>query len=319
MKVILIEEKKLKNTPKISILIPAYNVEQWIEESLLSILKQPYQNIEVIVVDDCSTDNTYKLIKGIAATDSRIISLRNSNNLGIVGALNYGLTYCTGDYILRHDGDDVSESHRIIGQLSYLIENELDLVGTQMLPIDSVGNIIGPTSKLPLSHELIARIANFSSPLTHVWLCKREIYNKLEGYRNVPYAEDFDFILRAIDAGFKCGNTFSALTRIRHRDGNTSDVASLSQRRGHFYALKLHKQRVKTGIDNYNLSDSEKLLESNKIVALAHNKSTKMLSAAYRSNNRLMTILYVICSCALSYYNTHYILTRILVKRILSK
>ncbi|WP_260863431.1 glycosyltransferase family 2 protein [Citrobacter sp. Marseille-Q6884] len=309
----------MKNTPKISVLIPAYNVEQWVEESLLSILRQTYENLEVIVVDDCSTDKTYELIKGMAARDSRIVSLRNSSNLGIVGTLNYGLRYCTGDYILRHDADDVSESNRITEQLSCLIENKLDLVGTQMLPIDNEGNIIGPISKLPLSHEMIARIANLISPLTHVWLCKRDIYNKLEGYRNIPYAEDFDFVLRAIDAGFKCGNTFSALTRIRHRPGNTSDVASLSQRRGHFYALKLHKQRLKTGIDRYNISDSEKILESNKIVALAHSKSTKMLSTAYRSNNKLITILYVICSCALSYYNTHYIFSRILAKRIVSK
>ncbi|WP_065358490.1 glycosyltransferase family 2 protein [Kluyvera georgiana] len=309
----------MKDTPKISVLIPAYNVEQWIEESLLSILKQSYNNIEVIIIDDCSSDKTFELIKGIAATDSRVLFFRNNKNMKIVDTLNYGLKHCTGDYILRHDADDVSEPDRIMEQFNCLIREDLDIIGTQMLPIDSDGKIIGSISKLPLSHEMIVKIANLSSPLTHVWLCKREIYDRLGMYRHVPYAEDFDFILRAIDAGYKCGNTSKALTRIRHRDGNTSDVASLPQRKGHFYALKLHKQRLKTGVDNYSFSDSVKLLKSYKLVVLAHNISTRFLNAAYRSNNKLASIFYVIISSSLSYYNAHYIVTRLLTKRILSK
>ncbi|EOK5645209.1 hypothetical protein ABMV82_005202, partial [Escherichia coli] len=88
---------------------------------------------------------------------------------------------------------------------------------------------------------------------------------KLGGYRKVPYAEDFDFLLRAIDSGFKCGNTSVALTKIRHRHGNTSDIASLSQRKGYFYALELHKQRKAQNYDSYNDVDAAKLIKHNKL------------------------------------------------------
>lgn len=319
MLLIVAKEKTLGKNPKVSVLIPAFNVEKWVEESLLSIVNQSYKNIEIIVIDDCSTDKTYELIENIAAIDSRVVLLRNEENLKIVKTLNYGLEYCTGDFVLRHDADDVSEPDRIIKQLTYLLQNELDVVGTQMLPIDNFGNIIGAVSRQPLSHEMVLKVARLSSPLAHVWLCKRYVYDKLKGYRNVPYAEDFDFILRSIDAGFKCGNTPEALARIRHRDGNTSDVASLVQRKGHFYALKLRKQRLRTGMDNYNIHDSDNLFKATKLVSITHKISTKMLSAAYRSNNKVITIICVICSCTLSYYNAHYLFTRLLIKRVLSK
>ncbi|ENB5758506.1 glycosyltransferase family 2 protein [Escherichia albertii] len=307
------------DNPKVSVLIPTYNVVEWIEESLLSILEQSYKNIEIVVVDDCSTDGTYEILCKIAENEPRVLVLRNERNMQIVDTLNIGLTHCTGDFILRHDGDDVSEIDRIEVQLKYLIENKLDLVGTQMLPIDSSGQVIGAKSKLPLSHELIEKIANFSSPLTHVWICKKNIYDKLGGYRKVPYAEDFDFLLRTIDSGFKCGNTSVALTRIRHRYGNTSDVASLSQRKGYFYALKLHKQRQIHNYDYYNDVDAVNLTRHNKLVSYFHSLSTRFLHKAFKSKNKLEKILYTVLSASTSYYNAHYIYQRIKVNIILDK
>ncbi|EHK7080563.1 glycosyltransferase family 2 protein, partial [Escherichia coli] len=61
-----------RDNPKVSVLIPAYNVAEWIEESLLSILGQSYENIEVIVVDDCSTDGTYEIIRRVAENEPRM-------------------------------------------------------------------------------------------------------------------------------------------------------------------------------------------------------------------------------------------------------
>ncbi|BBW70311.1 glycosyltransferase family 2 protein [Escherichia coli] len=307
-----------RDNPKVSVLIPAYNVAEWIEESLLSILGQSYENIEVIVVDDCSTDGTYEIIRRVAENEPRMKVLRNERNMKIVDTLNYGLTHCTGDFVLRHDGDDVSEIKRIEVQLKHLLENELDLVGTQMLPIDRSGRVIGAQSRLPLSHELIEKIANFSSPLTHIWICKKEIYDKLGGYRKVPYAEDFDFLLRAIDSGFKCGNTSVALTKIRHRHGNTSDIASLSQRKGYFYALELHKQRKAQNYDSYNDVDAAKLIKHNKLVNYFHSLSTKCLHKAFQSNNKLEMFFYTLLSAVMSFYNAHYIYQRIKVKMLLS-
>lgn len=307
----------MNNSPKVSVLIPAYNVEAWVEESLRSILTQSYHNFEIVIIDDCSTDRTFEIITKLAFEDKRIIALKNSVNKKIVDTLNYGLQYCSGDYILRHDADDVSEPYRIKEQLGYLIENDLDLVGTQMTPIDTEGHILGAQSTLPITHDLIIKVAKFSSPLTHIWICKSEIYKQLNGYRKVPYAEDFDFVLRAIDAGYKCGNTPIALTRIRHRDGNTSDVASLSQRKGYFYALRLHRERQQYSRDSYSDLDYQKLTTHNPFIDRVHSFSTKMLHKGFKSKSKVSVLFYTCMSVLLSYYNLQYIYQRIRVRLML--
>lgn len=307
----------MTNCPKVSVLIPAYNVEEWVEESLRSIQEQDYTHLEIVVVDDCSTDKTFDIITKLALEDKRIIPLRNSVNKKIVDTLNYGLKYCTGDYILRHDADDVSEPNRITEQLRYLTEYGLDIVGTQMIPIDSDGKIIGPQSTLPINHDLIIRVAKLSSPLTHIWICKTEIYKQLNGYRKVPYAEDFDFILRAIDNGYLCGNTPIALTRIRHRNGNTSDVASLAQRKGYYYALKLHRERLRYKMDSYSELEHARLTTHNHLVHALHSFSTRMLHNAFKSKSKIKFLVYATLSASTSYYNLQYIYQRIRVRLML--
>ena len=304
---------------KVSALIPTYNVVTWIEESIHSILNQTYENIEVIIVDDHSTDGTFELLEKLASNDERIRLFRNKENSKIVMTLNYGLTKVTGKYVVRHDGDDIAALDKIEKQIEYLKRNNLDLVGCQMIPIDESGNQIGKISKLPVGFEKISKTAEFSSPITHIWLTKKFVYDSLNGYREVPYAEDYDFILRCLDAKFKCDNMPIALMKIRHRSGNTADLASLSQRKGHLYALKLHKQRLKKGNDNYQSSEVNKLLKSNFLLLLAHNKSTYFLRKAYYSKSKLSKLLYSILSCILSYYNVKYLYSRLKTKNILSK
>ena len=69
------------NLPLISVLIPTYNVEKYVEEAIHCIIKQTYKNIEIIIVDDCSTDKTFKKLSLIAEKDSRIILLKNRKNI----------------------------------------------------------------------------------------------------------------------------------------------------------------------------------------------------------------------------------------------
>lgn len=106
--------------PKVSVIIPAYNAEKTIEHSVGSILQQSWKNIEVIVVDDCSTDNTWSVLKKLSKTDSRLIVRRNSRNSGPYIAKNLALEIATGDFITGHDADDWSHPERIDKQLAYI-------------------------------------------------------------------------------------------------------------------------------------------------------------------------------------------------------
>ena len=129
----------MKNEPLISILIPTYNVGAWIDEAIKSIIEQTYKKIEIIIIDDYSTDNTREKIQNLARTDSRIKIIYNKENQKIVKSLNQGLLLAKGQYIARFDGDDIAAPDRIEKQLHYLEANDLDIVGCQMHSINEIG------------------------------------------------------------------------------------------------------------------------------------------------------------------------------------
>lgn len=91
--------------PKISVLVPAYNVAPWLPDCLDSILAQTYQNLEIIVVNDGSTDNTRSILERYIQKDGRIVAV-HQKNAGLVAARETGIAHATGDYVTFVDGDD---------------------------------------------------------------------------------------------------------------------------------------------------------------------------------------------------------------------
>jgi len=130
----------------VSVIIPVYNVEQFVLEAIQSIQNQTYKNLEIIVIDDGSVDDTYKIVEKLAKDDNRIKLYRNEKNLKIVKTLNRALTIAKGEYIARMDGDDISAPDRIEKKVKFLeLNNDYDLVGCSMVAIDIEGNKIGQT------------------------------------------------------------------------------------------------------------------------------------------------------------------------------
>ncbi|HTI09037.1 MAG TPA: glycosyltransferase family 2 protein, partial [Puia sp.] len=99
--------------PLVSVLMPAYNCEGYVENSIKGILAQGYENFEFVIVNDGSTDSTKSKIRSFS--DGRIKYLENATNRGLVATLNLGLGYCGGKYILRADADDYA--------FPYIMEN----------------------------------------------------------------------------------------------------------------------------------------------------------------------------------------------------
>ena len=91
---------------KISIVMTAYNMEQYVEEAMMSCLNQTYKDIELVVVEDCSTDNTLALIEAIASQDERVVVIRHEQNLGAGMGRRDGINTATGDYFITVDADD---------------------------------------------------------------------------------------------------------------------------------------------------------------------------------------------------------------------
>lgn len=115
--------------PKISVILAAYNAEATIAEAVASILNQTHTDFELIIVNDGSTDRTLSVIQSI--TDSRITLINNSQNLGLVKSLNIGITQAQGEYIARHDADDLSHPDRFTKQIQHLQTHpSIALLGT---------------------------------------------------------------------------------------------------------------------------------------------------------------------------------------------
>ena len=117
--------------PKISVLMPAYNVEKYIAESIESILNQTFTDFEFLIINDGSTDGTAQIIKEYAKKDKRIRFIDNKKNQGLIAVLNQGLDLCTGEYIARMDSDDISLPERFAKQVEYMeMHPECGLLGT---------------------------------------------------------------------------------------------------------------------------------------------------------------------------------------------
>ena len=136
--------------PIVSVIMPAFNAENTIIKSIKSILNQTYSNIELIIVNDFSNDNTLELITQIK--DNRIKIINNDYNLGISGSLNIGIHASSGDYIARIDSDDIAYLNRIEIQVKFLSNSGVDVLGGQ---IKTFGNLINPRYSYPESKDQI--------------------------------------------------------------------------------------------------------------------------------------------------------------------
>ena len=112
----------------VSVILSAYNAEKTINTAVESILSQSYDNFEFLILDDASTDNTFKIIESLSREDKRIRIFRNTFNLGLTKSLNLLLNEANSDLIARQDADDKSYKFRFQKQLEYLTKKKLDLV-----------------------------------------------------------------------------------------------------------------------------------------------------------------------------------------------
>lgn len=109
-------------TPKVSVIVPLFNTRATVTSALDSVLRQTWGNIEVLVVDDCSSDGSFELARAIADRDERVVLLRHATNCGTYAARNTGLARATGELVTAHDADDWSHPQKLALQVQALLE-----------------------------------------------------------------------------------------------------------------------------------------------------------------------------------------------------
>lgn len=180
---------------KVSVILPVFNGADYIRQSLDSLLNQTYSDFEIIIIDDCSTDQTAAISQEYA--DPRIRYYRNDTNSGIVYSLNRAISLADGEYIARMDADDICMPTRLEKQAEYLDNNpSVGLISTWFeLFGERKGTIQYETDPKRIKCKLL-----FSLQLLHPgWMFRRSLVKEngvlyREAYK---YAEDWDFLVRA--------------------------------------------------------------------------------------------------------------------------
>lgn len=183
--------------PQISVIMPSFNAEKYIGESIESILRQTFNRFELIINDDNSTDATWDIICKYAVQDSRIKLFQNESTLGIAGNRNRGLRLARSEYIAWQDADDISMPKRLEKQFRFMQENtDVAIVGAFLEFFDDSGTLNRRTYDTT-DGPLRRKIFRFSPVAQPVAMIRKKCLDAVGEYDlRYPPAEDIDMSFR---------------------------------------------------------------------------------------------------------------------------
>lgn len=176
----------------------------------------------VLVCDGQLTDELNEVIAKYENEFKDILKVyRTEENQGLGKALNYGLSKCSYEVIIRADSDDVCAPDRIKQQFEYLNEHsEIAIVGSYIDEFDVDWNNPKNKKELPLVHEELSQMAKFRNPINHMAVAfRKSIIENIGSYRHIPYIEDYELWVRAIIKGYKLANIDKVLVHARVGNG----------------------------------------------------------------------------------------------------
>ncbi len=209
--------------PRLSFVIPAWNQERFLAAAVGSALSQTLHDIEVVVVDDASTDATPHMLAAI--DDPRLSVIRSETNLGPGGARNLGLEVASAAIVAFLDADDVAAPERALRQLAFFAEHPGHvLVGSAYGVIDEADNVLGIERPVETEDEALHFSALFLSPVHLTTSAMRADVARAHGVcfpTDTKIVEDYRFVSRLIAHG-KVANLPAVLTYYRRHEGMTS-------------------------------------------------------------------------------------------------
>lgn len=211
----------MSSNPIITVLMTVYNGEKYLKQSIKSVLEQTYTDFEFIIVDDCSTDNSLKIINRYK--DKRIRIIKNKNNLGQTKSLNIGIELSYGKFIARIDQDDLFDKEKLLKQMELVNKYNYDVIGTRAYGINDK-NMKIYTLNHPSKESLIKKSMLIRNPFSHSsLLIKKEKLIKIKKYpENIIVAMDYHLLVDLAIDGCSFFNMPDYLTSIRYHDDNSS-------------------------------------------------------------------------------------------------
>lgn len=191
----------MSNSPELSVVMSVYNGQDYLEESIESILNQSYSNFEFIIINDGSTDASGKIIENYAAKDKRIIYIQQQN-VGLTKSLNIGVKRAKGKYIARQDADDVSFSRRFEKQMAFYSQHtDAVLCGTWCIETDK--DCGSKVRKYPIDDSQLRKNLKYVNYFCHpsVIFLRDAFIEAGEYDESFTTAQDFELWIRLAEIG----------------------------------------------------------------------------------------------------------------------
>ncbi|WP_054942195.1 glycosyltransferase family 2 protein [Paenibacillus ihuae] len=207
----------MTNPPLVSVIVPSYNYEKFIVQSLESIVSQTYENLELVIVDDFSKDNSVTLINQLISQekikqrfDGKIQFIKHEVNRGAHFSINEGINASRGEYISILNADDLYDDNRFEVMMAAMYSQNAKFSFSKISVIDGEGMLVdstnGEAGKFVAVQNSIqdfptvgwSLIPHNAAISTGNMLFTREIYNNVGGFRNLKYCHDWDFILKSL-------------------------------------------------------------------------------------------------------------------------
>lgn len=285
----------MNNEILVSVVIPCYNCEKYIYETIQSVLNQTYKNIEIIVVNDGSTDKSKEII--LSFKDDRIKYIYQENR-GVASARNKGIMNASGKYIALLDSDDIFLKEKIAVQIEIAEKYNKDLIFTNAFIIDEKnGKILGSTSGFLFNDKKpLESLFKRNNLITSSALIRKKVFYEIGLFSVDPLldgvTEDYEFWLRCAEAGYKFYKVNRPLIKYRI----TSDSLSANKiimKKKEYYVLRKYSnsKKISKKIKNYAFS---KCLKRMAIHSNSNEEAIYFLKKSISFKINIVSIFYLI-------------------------
>lgn len=206
------------NSPLVSVVMIVFNEEDYLADSIQSILNQTLADFEFIIIDDASTDKTSEILEKYREVDKRIKIFYNVNNLGIAGSRNRGIKAAIGKYIGMMDAGDIAYPQKFEKQVEFMeAREELFILGTQGKWIDEEGKMIGNYWNMPSKVDSVA-LYRTGGTIDPSIMARRALFDLIGLYNeNLVMSSQFDIYFRCLSRGLGMANLEERLIYVRER------------------------------------------------------------------------------------------------------
>lgn len=262
---------------KVSVIVPIYNVEKYLKECVDSILKQSYKNIEVLLIDDCGTDNSGEIAKNYEKQDKRCIYIRREKNGGLSAARNTGIKNATGEYLSFIDSDDWVDKDFIRNMLEGIVNDDAEIAICDYWMVDdrkkNKGNSLVQIDNNSSQKEKIAYIRN------HAWtkMFRKDFWDKcgLMFPEDIKRGEDMGITIPLLTFAKKISIINEPLYYYRQRNNSLSN-----QKENERIDLSFYDKTFQNMIKNANNGYKEEI-EYHAIMEMIYGKTMLMIKHNY--------------------------------------